>query len=375
MADHRVNNLAQTLVNYCVEVREKDLVGIIAQPLATPLVQEVVREVLCRGGYPYLLPYKVPLPTLGYEGLDKIIFEEANDDQLKHLDRYWETLNKDFDVRIFILSEFNTQGIKDIDPERIKIHKQANKPIFDTYFERMSSGDLRRVSTLYPTQAYADDAGMSLKDFEDYVYSVTFSDSDDPVGEWKKMKDEQQVLVDWLKGKKQVEVRGPHAELSLSIEGRTFINSDGKQNMPSGEIFTGPVEDSVNGWIRFTHPCILTGKEVSGVELHFEEGRVEKASAEKNEDFLLSMLDMDQGSRFLGEFAIGTNLRINRFIKKILYDEKIGGTIHMALGQGYPITGSLNKSAIHWDMICDMRDGGQIIVDDELFYDSGEFVI
>jgi len=375
MADHRVNNLAQTLVNYCVEVREKDLVGIIAQPLATPLVQEVVREVLRRGGYPYLLPYKVPLPTLGYEGLDKIIFEEANDDQLKHLDRYWETLNKDFDVRIFILSEFNTQGIKDIDPERIKIHKQANKPIFDTYFERMSSGDLRRVSTLYPTQAYADDAGMSLKDFEDYVYSVTFSDSDDPVGEWKKMKDEQQVLVDWLKGKKQVEVRGPHAELSLSIEGRTFINSDGKQNMPSGEIFTGPVEDSVNGWIRFTHPCILTGKEVSGVELHFEEGRVEKASAEKNEDFLLSMLDMDQGSRFLGEFAIGTNLRINRFIKKILYDEKIGGTIHMALGQGYPITGSLNKSAIHWDMICDMRDGGQIIVDDELFYDSGEFVI
>ncbi len=375
MADHRVNNLAQTLVNYCVEVREKDLVGIIAQPLATPLVQEVVREVLRRGGYPYLLPYKVPLPTLGYEGLDKIIFEEANDDQLKHLDRYWETLNKDFDVRIFILSEFNTQGIKDIDPERIKIHKQANKPIFDTYFERMSSGDLRRVSTLFPTQAYADDAGMSLKDFEDYVYSVTFSDSDDPVGEWKKMKDEQQVLVDWLKGKKQVEVRGPHAELSLSIEGRTFINSDGKQNMPSGEIFTGPVEDSVNGWIRFTHPCILTGKEVSGVELHFEEGRVEKASAEKNEDFLLSMLDMDQGSRFLGEFAIGTNLRINRFIKKILYDEKIGGTIHMALGQGYPITGSLNKSAIHWDMICDMRDGGQIIVDDELFYDSGEFVI
>ena len=374
MADQRVSNLAQTLVEYCVEVKEKDSVGIIAQPLATPLVQEVVREVLRRGGYPYLLPYKVPLPTLGYEGLDRIIFEEANDDQLKHLDRYWEILNKDFDVRVFILSEYNTQGIKDIDPERIKIHKQANKPIFDTYFERMSSGDLRRVSTLYPTQAYADDAGMSLKEFEDYVYSATFSDSDDPVGEWKKMKDEQQVLVDWLKGKKQVQVRGPQAELSLSIDGRTFINSDGKQNMPSGEIFTGPVEDSVNGWVRFTHPCILMGKEVSGVELHFEEGKVVKASAEKNEDFLLSMLDMDQGSRYLGEFAIGTNLRINRFIKKILYDEKIGGTIHMALGQGYPITGSLNKSAIHWDMICDMRDGGQIIVDGDLFYDSGEFV-
>ena len=375
MADQRIKNLARTLVNYCVEVREKDIVGIIAQPLATPLIQEVVREVLRGGGYPYLLPYKVPLPMLGYEGLDKIFFEEANDDQLKHLNRYWEILNNDFDVRIFIQSEFSTQSIKDIDPERLKIHKMANKPINDTYFERMSTGDLRRVSTLFPTQAYADDAGMSLNDFEDYVYSVTFSDTDDPVGEWKKMREEQQHLVDWLKGKKEVQVRGPHADLSLSIEGRTFINSDGKQNMPSGEIFTGPVEDSVNGWVRFTHPSILTGKEVNGVELHFEDGKVVKASAEKNEDFLLSRLDMDQGSRYLGEFAIGTNYKINRFIKKILFDEKIGGTIHMALGQGYPITGSLNKSAIHWDMICDMRDGGQIIVDDELFYDSGKFII
>ena len=375
MADQRIKKLAQTLVNYCVEVREKDIVGIVAQPLATPLIQEVVREVLRGGGYPYLLPYKVPLPTLGYEGLDKIFFEEANDDQLKHLNRYWEILNNDFDVRIFIQSEFSTQSIKDIDPERLKIHKMANKPINDTYFERMSTGDLRRVSTLFPTQAYADDAGMSLNDFEDYVYSVTFSDTDDPVGEWKKMREEQQHLVDWLKGKKTVQVRGPHADLSLSIEGRTFINSDGKQNMPSGEIFTGPVEDSVNGWVRFTHPCILTGKEVNGVELHFEDGKVVKASAEKNEDFLLSRLDMDQGSRYLGEFAIGTNYKINRFIKKILFDEKIGGTIHMALGQGYPITGSLNKSAIHWDMICDMRDGGQILVDGELFYDAGEFKI
>jgi len=375
MVDQRIKNLARTLVNYCVEVREKDIVGIIAQPLATPLIKEVVREVLRGGGYPYLLPYKVPLPTLGYEGLDKIFFEEANDDQLKHLNRYWETLNNDFDVRIFIQSEFSTQSLKDIDPERLKIHKVANRPIFDTYFERMSSGDMRRVSTLFPTQAYADDAGMSLKDFEDYVYGATFSDTDDPVGEWKKIKDEQQHLIDWLHGKKHIQVKGPNIELSLSVEGRTFINSDGTENMPSGEIFTGPVEDSVNGWVRFTHPCILTGKEVDGVELHFEDGKVVKASAEKNEDFLLSMLDMDQGSRYLGEFAIGTNLKINRFIKKILYDEKIGGTIHMALGQGYPVSGSLNKSAIHWDMICDMRDGGQIIVDDELFYDSGEFMI
>ncbi len=375
MTDKRISNLAKTLVNYCVEVKESDRVGIIAQPPATPLLQEVLREVLRSGGYPYLLPYSVPLPTRAYDGLAQIFFEEANSDQLNHEDVFWKTLNEDFEVRIFIQSEYNTQSLSDISPEKLKIRRQAHKDIFDTYFERMASGDLRRVSTLFPTQAYADDAGMSLADFEDYVYSTTFSDCDDPVGEWSRIRDEQQVLVDWLKGKKEIRVAGPNVDMTLSIDGRVFINSDGRSNMPSGEIFTGPVEDSAQGWVRFTHPAILSGREVDGVELHFENGRVIKASAEKNEDFLFAMLDLDEGSRYLGEFAVGTNLKINRFIKKILFDEKIGGTIHMALGKGYPITGSQNQSAIHWDMICDMRDGGQIFVDGDLFYDSGEFKI
>jgi aminopeptidase len=375
MVDKRITNLAKTLVNYCVSVREKDRVGIIAQPTATPLIQEVLREVLRSGGYPYLLPYSTPLPTPAYEGLAEIYFTEANPDQLKHEDVFWKTLNEDFEVRIFIGSEFNTQSLIDIPPEKLKIHSQAHKDIFDTYFQRMSTGDLRRVSTLYPTQAYADDAGMTLSEFEDYVYSTTFSDCDDPVQEWNRIREEQQVLVDWLMGKKEVRVVGPHVDMTLSIAGRVFINSDGKQNMPSGEIYTGPVEDSAQGWVRFTHPAILSGREVEGIELHFENGRVEKASAKKNEEFLLTMLDVDEGSRYLGEFAVGTNMKINRFIKKILFDEKIGGTIHMALGKGYPTTGSLNQSAIHWDMICDMRDGGQIFVDGELFYDSGQFKV
>jgi aminopeptidase len=375
MTDIRITNLAKTLVNYCVSVGEKDRVGIIAQPPATPLLQEVLREVLRSGGYPYLLPYSVPLPTLGYEGLAQIFYEEANPDQLTHEDVFWKTLNEDFEVRIFIQSEFNTQSLSDIPPEKLKIRRQAHQDINDTYFERMSTGDLRRVSTLFPTQAYADDAGMTLAEFEDYVYSTTFSDCDDPVGEWNRIKEEQQVLVDWLNGKKEVRVVGPNVDMTLSIEGRVFVNSDGRSNMPSGEIYTGPVEDSAQGWVRFTHPSILSGREVEGVELHFENGRVVKASAQKNEEFLFSRLDLDEGSRYLGEFAVGTNVKINRFIKKILFDEKIGGTIHMALGKGYPITGSQNQSAIHWDMICDMRDGGQIFVDGELFYDSGQFMI
>jgi aminopeptidase len=182
-------------------------------------------------------------------------------------------------------------------------------------------------------------------------------------------------LVDWLQGKDQVVVKGPNVDLSLSIKGRTFINSDGKTNMPSGEIFTGPVEESVNGWVRSSYPAIYIGQEVSGIELHFEDGLVTKASADENDGLLQTVLGTDEGSRYLGEFAVGTNLRIDRFIKQILFDEKIGGTIHMALGKGYPATGSKNNSAIHWDILCDMKDGGQIFVDGDLFYDSGKFMI
>jgi aminopeptidase len=244
-----------------------------------------------------------------------------------------------------------------------------------TFMRRSAAGEFRWVGTLYPTEAYAQDAEMSFADFEDYVYATTYADTDDPVAEWTRLHDMQQRLVDWLEGKSTVVVEGPHVDMTLSIDGRTFVNSDGRHNMPSGEIFTGPVEDSVNGWVHFTYPAVTQGREVDGVRLRFERGRVVEAHAEKNEAFLLSQLDTDEGARVLGEWAIGTNKKIDRFIKNILFDEKIGGTIHMAVGAGYPETGSTNKSAIHWDMICDMRDGGRITVDGTPFYESGEFLI
>jgi aminopeptidase len=228
---------------------------------------------------------------------------------------------------------------------------------------------------MYPTLAYAQDAEMSLAEFEDYVYGTMFADTDDPIGAWQAVHAEQQQLVDWLAGKREIEVKGPNVELKLSIEGRGFINSDGTRNMPSGEIFTSPVEESLEGWVRFSYPAIRDSREVEGIELRFERGRITGASAEKNEEFLLAMLDTDAGSRYIGEFAIGTNRRIDRFIKNMLFDEKIGGTIHMAVGYGFPEAGSKNESAIHWDMLCDMRAGGQILVDGELFYDSGEFLL
>ncbi len=200
-------------------------------------------------------------------------------------------------------------------------------------------------------------------------------DQDDPIAAWNKVYDDQQHLVEWLKGKKYMSVRGPHIDMSLSIDGRTFINSDGKHNMPSGEIFTGPVEDSVNGWVKFNYPAIRAGREVEGVELEFRHGQVVRASARKNEEFLISQLDSDAGARYLGEFAFGTNYGITRFTRSILFDEKIGGTLHMALGAGYPETGSTNKSSIHWDLICDMRQDSEVVVDGELFYKNGQFMI
>jgi aminopeptidase len=262
-----------------------------------------------------------------------------------------------------------------VDPERQRIWAKAYSEINQVGMRRQSTGELRRVTTMIPTSGYAQDAAMSVEAFENFVFSTTFADIDEPVRMWKSIRDEQERLVAWLSGSKTIEVKGPDVDLVLSIEGRRFINCDGRINMPDGEIYTGPVEDSANGWIRFSYPAIYMGRVVEGVELHFVDGKVENASAGKNKAFLLEMLNIDEGSSYLGEFGIGTNKRIDRFIQNILFDEKIIGTIHCALGAGYPESGSKNKSAIHWDMLCDMRDGGQVFVDGELFYDSGEFLM
>ena len=367
MSDSRIENLAKILVQYSTKIQAKDRVGIYGGVAAEPLLRAVYREVLRAGGYPYLL--------VSLTGLDYIFFSEASDDQLTHVNKFDEMIRSEFEALIGVQSQVNTRDLSNIDPEKQSLRSKAYAPLLEIYLKRGAAKELKWCGTMYPTDAYAQDAEMSLQEFEDYVYSTTYADSQDPIAAWQAIHDMQQRLVDWLVGKKEVVVKGPSVDLKLSIEGRTFENADGENNMPSGEIFTGPVEDSVEGWVRFSYPAVTQGREVEGVELFFEKGKVVKATAEKNEAFLLSQLDTDPGSRYLGEWAIGTNKKINRFIKNILFDEKIGGTIHMALGAGYPETGSKNKSAIHWDMICDMRDGGQIFVDDELFYESGEFKI
>lgn len=367
MEDPRISKLAKLLTNYCVEVRPGDRVLLIGTFSALPLVTETYREVIRAGGH--------PLTFWDESTLSEIFFKEANEAQLAYIPEPQKLIMETYECRIAIRGADNTRTLSGIDLAKQTISRNASRELMEISMKRSAAGDLRWVGTLFPTNAYAQEADMSLSDYEDFVYGACYVDTDDPVAEWTKMSSMQQKLVDWLVGKKEVKVEGPNVDLTLSIAERTFINSDGRRNMPSGEIFTGPVEDSVNGWVRFTYPAIQSGREVSGIELYFEDGKVVNATAKKNEAFLHSMLDSDAGSRYLGEFAIGTNNGIDRFTKSILFDEKIGGTIHMAVGAGYPETGSKNTSSVHWDMICDMRDGGKIWVDGDEFYDSGKFLV
>jgi aminopeptidase len=367
MKDPRLIKLADLLVNYSVKVQPDEWVLINGHMVAEPLVSEVLRAVLQAGGHPQVL--------LGSDDIAEYSLRYAGEEQLKWISPTTKMLYEKADVLIALRAFDNTRHMSGIDSKKQQLSAQAKQELMQIYMERSATGDLRWTLTQFPCPAYAQDADMSLRDYEDFVYSATYCDKDDPVAEWMRIHDEQQKVVDWLNGKKLVTVKSPNVDLSLSIEGRTFINSDGSHNMPSGEVFTGPVEDSVNGWVEYTYPAIEKGKEVEGIRLEFKDGKVVKAKAEKNEEFLLAMLDSDEGSRYLGEFAIGTNYGIQKFTKSILYDEKIGGSFHMALGAGYPETGSKNVSAIHWDMICDIREDSEIRVDGELLYKDGKFMI
>lgn len=367
MSDLRRKRLANLLVNYSTTVQPGDWVGILGEFSSLPILRDVYEAVIDAGGHPSLL--------IDDSRMQRYLLRHASDEQMKWIDPGLKLYTEQADVYIRVGAPRNTRAMSSISAGRIREQRAAQSEILQTRLERSARGEFRWVGALYPTQASAQEANMSLEEYEDFVYGACFCDADDPAAEWRKLSEMQQHKVDYLLGKERIALRGPNIDLELSIAGRAFINSDGKRNMPSGEIFTGPVEDSVNGWVRFSYPAIVGGRAVSGIELRFVDGKVTEASAEQNEDLLHAQLDTDAGARYLGEFAIGTNFGINQFTGMILYDEKIGGTVHMAVGMGYPETGSQNKSAVHWDMICDMRADSEIRVDGELFYKDGAFVI
>ena len=371
MADPRVVKFAKVLVEHSARIVPGDRVLIEATTAAEPLVRELYIQILEKGGHPETL---VALPGMMPFSQDEFHLTYAKDSQLDFIPTFYKIAYDQFESRIRIHSSTNTRGTTNIDPAKVQQRAKALGSITASQMRRGAEGRFKWVTTLYPTEAYAQDANMSLKEYEDFVFKSIHTGEADPIAYWKSTEAGQQKAIDWLAGKHEVVLRGPNVDLALSIMGRKFMNSVGLFNMPDGEIYTGPVEDSVNGWVKFTYPAIYDGVAVEGAELTFNNGRVSRASAEKNQDYLIKMLESDAGSRYLGEFAIGTNKDIDRFTGHILFDEKIGGTFHMALGAGYPETGSHNKSAIHWDMICDLRADSEILVDGELFYKNGEFV-
>lgn len=360
MKDTRVGNLAKILVRYSIGAKKSDTVGVSGDVPAEPLIVAVYEELLRLGAFPVV--------RMSPSGLSELFFKRGKPHHFTTLTPYQRAFARCVDATISIYAQTNTRALSNTDPKKQVLLSRTMKPVSDV---------LRRkpwVLTMFPTEAYAQDAEMSLREFEDFVYGAMFADEDNPVAAWKALKRKQDRLISGIRGADKIRIVGSGTDLTFSVKNRKFVNSDGRHNMPSGEIFTSPIENSAEGTIEYDYPVCHAGREIAGIRLVFRGGVVVDAGAKKNEKFLRAMLNTDRGAKRLGELGIGTNMKIQRFIKNILFDEKIGGTVHLALGKSYPETGGRNNSAIHWDMIKDLRKGGAFYVDGKLFQKDGEFV-
>jgi aminopeptidase len=367
MRDPRAENLAKILVRYSTEVKPGETVMLGGASSAEPLLLALYEEVLRAGANPIM--------QMSPEEAAASFYRLAGDDQLDWISPTTEWVYENADVVIRVISDDNTRALSNVDPAKQARAQQARKDLSDTMMRRAAEGSLRWSLTAFPTHGIAAEAGMSLTEYEDFYYKACLVDDDDPLTAWSRTSEETKRLRDWIQDKEEVHITGPGTDIKLNVGGRNWIASFGLRNMPDGEFFTGPVENATEGEIAFSFPAVYGGREVSGVKFRFEGGRVVDASAEQGEDFLLEMLDTDKGARTLGELGIGTNYGIATGTREILLDEKIGGTIHLAIGKAYPDSGGVNDSAVHWDMVCDLRQGGRITVDGEDFQVDGKFVV
>lgn len=356
---------AQLLTTYCLSLREGEKLYVATTSLAEPLIKEVYRQ-CCRMGV--LMECSMSFADMG-----KIYYEEAPTSLLNMPSPFQTMAMKEFDAYMVIRAPFNLREDQNNDKEKQKIRSITNSYINQTYFDRTADGSLKRTLCQYPTQASAQEAGMSLEAYERFVFNACKLYQQDPIQEWKDLGMNQQHIVDYLNQCDRITYRNDKTDITFSVKGRTWINSDGKANMPSGEVFTGPIEDSVNGKVHFDYPSIYNGNEVRDITLEIENGVVKKWNAAVGQSFLDHIMEID-GARMFGEVAVGTNYDINVPTKNILFDEKIGGTIHMAIGQSYKQTGGINKSSVHWDMIAGMQQG-EIIADGKVIYKEGRFII
>jgi aminopeptidase len=368
MHDPRPAKLADLIVDYSLELTEGQMVCLSGPELAAPLIVELYRAALERGAHPYV---KVDL-----DGLTERLIRAGSEEQLTYVSPIRRQEIELVDASVTIWSSANTRSLSRVDPGRHQRYLGARRELSNRFWERVAAGEARWCGTQFPTNAHAQDAEMSLAEYEDFVYgSCHVREGEDPISHWRAVSSELSARAAGFSGVGELRILGPDTDLKLVVDNRTWIAADGKYNLPDGEVFTSPEEEGTEGEIRFTFPAIFEGREVEDVRLRFERGRVVQAEATRGQDYLRSLLAMDEQASMVGEFAFGLNYEIDRFTRNILFDEKIGGTIHVALGSGFPEAGGSSRSGLHWDMICDLRSDGEIYADGELIWRACRFML
>lgn len=359
---------AEVLVDYSVDVQKGDLVEIRSESVyAKDLVRAVYKRVLERGGH--------PLVRTGLGDMAELFIKYASDEQLDYVDPISKLEYERVDKFISIGSPLNTKSMKRADLKKLARRGKATKPLSELLMKRSAEGSAKWVICDVPTHALAQEAGMSFDEYAEFLFNSCYLNLENPVEKLRELDEKQSKWAEYLNKVKKLHITGDRTDVTFNVEGRKWISCSGLNNYPDGEVFTSPVEDGINGEIYFDYPQNYRGNEAHGVHLWIESGKVVKASADKGEEFLHAMLDMDEGSRGIGEIAVGTNDMIQEITGNILFDEKIGGAIHMAVGASYPETGGKNVSGLHWDLIKNMKNGGKIFADDVLIYENGKFLI
>ena len=367
MMDRRLQKLAELLVNYSAKVQPGEFVLIQADAVALDWIKAVANEVTKAGAH---------FETIVHIGdVSDVFVRHASDEQLQHEREIQKFAIGRADVWLTAWANTNTRSNSNVDPQRLRLMSEGARSWREIYLARMGEGKLRWCGTQFPTHSDAQEAEMSFSEYEDFVYGAGMLDTDNPVQHWRTIDAEQKRLCAILDTKSEIRFLSKDTDITAGIRGQKWVSCVGEVNFPDGEIFTAPLKNSVNGHIRFSFPGIYLGKAIENIFLRVENGKVVEATADKGEDLLKTQLNLDAGACYFGEIAVGTNFGIQKFTRNMLFDEKIGGTIHFALGNGYAECGEVNKSALHWDMLCDMRSGGSIYADGALIYKDGKFLI
>ncbi|MGA2914582.1 MAG: aminopeptidase [Sedimentisphaerales bacterium] len=364
-ANDIIKKYAKLLVNYSLGIKKGDKLLIHSSYLAEELIKEVYAEAIKAGAYP---EFKISI-----NGTEKIFFDNASDNQLEYISPLSKYVYENFDSLLNIIAPFNVKELQNTPAEKKQKCNAARAELNRIFMQRSAENKLRWTLCVFPTNAEAQECGMSQSEYADFVYNCCFLNEDDPIKCWKKLEDDQERIVNFLNNTKEIQYKGSNLDVKFRTDGKKWINSSGKHNMPSGEVFTAPAEDSVNGRVRFSYPGIYMGQEIEDITLEIKNGVIVKGRAAKGQALLDKILEIPGANRF-GEVAIGNNPRVSKFTKNMLFDEKMGGTIHMALGAAYPETGGKNESAIHWDLLADIKDG-QILADGRVIYSNGKFTI